>query len=398
MTGHRLEVADVFHAHENQFLQRWDHVISDQQRKVLRDIGRCRTAARGTHLERCDRCSYETVAYDSCRNRHCPKCQSSARDRWLRKQASSLLPVPYAHVVFTVPEQLAPLALRNQRLFYSLLFRAASQTLLEIAADPRHLGARIGALAVLHTWSQNLGHHPHLHCLVPAGGLALDHSHWVASRRDFFLPVRVLSRMFRGKLLAFLKRGYRGKQLCFPGTLAALSQPRAFHSLLHTLRRREWVVYSKPPFGGPEHVLKYLARYTHRVAISNARLLSLDNGQVRFRWRDPRQNNRSGVMTLDAVEFIRRFLHHVLPSAFVKIRHFGLLANRSRRQALALCRVHLNATTPDISALLTEPQKSALNRSCPQCKCGTLHVVPRHFAVALGSSNLTHACTHFNSS
>ena len=212
MTGHRLEVADVFHAHENEFLQRWGHVLSDQQRKVLRDIGRCRTAALGTHLERCDRCNYETVAYDSCRNRHCPKCQSSARDRWLMKQASSLLPVPYAHVVFTVPEQLAPLALRNQRLFYNLLFRAASETLLEIAADPRHLGARIGVLAVLHTWSQNLGHHPHLHCLVPAGGLALDRSRWVRSRRDFFLPVRVLSRMFRGKLLAFLKQSYRRKR------------------------------------------------------------------------------------------------------------------------------------------------------------------------------------------
>jgi Transposase zinc-binding domain/Putative transposase len=254
MNGHRLEVADVFHAHENELLQRWGHALSDQQRKMLRDIGLCRTAALGTHLERCDRCSYETVAYDSCHNRHCPKCQSSARDRWLLKQAASLLPVPYAHVVFTVPEQLAPLALRNQRLFYSLLFRAASETLLAIAADPRHLGARIGVLAVLHTWSQNLRHHPHLHCLVPAGGLALDNSCWIPSRRrGFFLPVRVLSRMFRGKLLAFLKQSYRR-------------------------------------------------------------------------------------------EFIRRFLLHVLPPGFVKIRHFGLIANRNRRQALALCRLHLCTT------------------------------------------------------
>jgi len=298
MNGHRLEVADVFHAHQHEFLQRWGHALSDQQRKVLRDIGLCRTAELGTHLERCDRCSYEIVAYDSCRNRHCPKCQSSARDRWLLKQAASLLPVPYAHVVFTVPEQLAPLALRNQRLFYSLLFRAASETLLEIAADPRHLGARIGVLAVLHTWSQNLRHHPHLHCLVPAGGLALDHSRWIAPRlRGFFLPVRVLSRMFRGKLLAFLKQSYRRGELCFAGKLAELSAPHAFHSLLSTLRRREWVVYSKPPFGGPEHVLKYLARYTHRVAISNGRLLSLDNGLVRFRWRDSRHGNRSSVMS-----------------------------------------------------------------------------------------------------
>ncbi len=365
MTGHRLEVADVFHAHQNQFLQRWGHVLSDQQRKVLRDIGRCRTAALGTHLERCDRCDYETVAYDSCRNRHCPKCQSSARDRWLLKQASSLLPVPYAHVVFTVPAQLEPLALRNQRLFYNLPFRSASEALLEIAADPRHLGARIGVLAVLHTWSQNLGHHPHLHCLVPAGGLAPDRSRWVRSRRNFFLPVRVLSRMFRGKLLAFLKQSYRHNELGFSGTLAELSQPAAFHSMLGALRNKEWVVYSKPPFGGPEHVLKYLARYTHRVAISNGRLLDLSSGQVRFRWRDSRHNNRSGIMKLDAVEFIRRFLLHALPAGFVKIRHFGLLANRNRRQALALCRSHLHATTPDISTLLTEPQKSALNRSCP---------------------------------
>jgi Putative transposase/Transposase zinc-binding domain len=381
MTGHRLEVADVFRAHQDQFLQRWGHALSDQQRKVLRDIGLCRTAALGTHLERCDRCSYETVAYDSCRNRHCPKCQSSQRDRWLLKQAASLLPVPYAHVVFTVPEQLALLALRNQRLFYSMLFRAVSETLLEIAADPRYLGARIGMLAVLHTWSQNLQHHPHLHCLVPAGGLAFDNSRWVPTRRHgFFLPVRVLSRMFRGKLLSFLKQSYRRSELCFRGKLTALSRPRSFYSLLAHLRRTEWVVYSKPPFGGPEHVLKYLARYTHRVAISNGRLLNLDNSQVRFRWRDSRRNNRSSVMRLDAAEFMRRFLLHVLPAGFVKIRHFGLLANRNRRQALELCRAHLRATTADLATLLNEHQRSALNRSCPQCRCGTLHVIAHYAA------------------
>ena len=381
MTGHRLEVADVFHAHQDEFLQRWGRALSDQQRKALRDIGLCRTAALGTHLERCDRCSYETVAYDSCRNRHCPKCQSSARDRWLLKQAASLLPVPYAHVVFTIPEQLAPLALRNQRVFYSMLFRAVSQTLLEIAADPRHLGARIGILAVLHTWSQNLQLHPHLHCLVPAGGLAFDHSRWIATKRHgFFLPVRVLSRMFRGKLLSFLTRSYRRGELCFAGKLSDLSTPRAFYSLLASLRRKEWVVYSKPPFGGPEHVLKYLARYTHRVAISNGRLLNLEDRQVCFRWRDSRHNNRSSVMRLDAVEFIRRFLLHVLPTAFVKIRHYGLLANRSRRRALDLCRAHLHPTTVDLATLLNEQQRSALNRSCPKCRCGTLHVVA-HYCV-----------------
>jgi hypothetical protein len=269
---------------------------------------------------------------------------------------------------------------------------------LQIAADPRHLGARIGVLAVLHTWSQNLGHHPHLHCLIPAGGLALDRSRWVRSSRNFFLPVRVLSRMFRGKLLAFLKHSYRRNDLSFSGTLVTLSQPRAFHSLLSAVRRKEWVVYSKPPFGGPEHVLKYLARYTHRVAISNGRLLSLDGGQVRFRWRDSRHNNRSAVMVLDAVEFIRRFLLHVLPAGFVKIRHFGLLANRNRRQALSLCRTHLHATSPDISTLLTEPQKFALNRSCPRCKCGTLHVVPQHFSGGQDRSNSLPARRHCDSS
>jgi hypothetical protein len=284
-------------------------------------------------------------------------------------------------VVFTIPEQLAPLALRNQRLFYSLLFRAASETLMEIAADPRHLGARIGVLAVLHTWSQNLQHHPHLHCLVPAGGMALDNSRWITTRRrGFFLPVRVLSRMFRGKLLAFLKQSYRRGELCFAGKLAELSTPRIFHTLLGNMRRREWVVYSKPPFGGPEHVLKYLARYTHRVAISNGRLLSLENGQVRFRWRDSRHNNRSSVMKLDAVEFIRRFLLHVLPAGFVKIRHFGLLANRNRHRALDLCRVHLRSATTDLGPLLNQQQQSALNRSCPQCRSGTLHVIAHSFA------------------
>jgi hypothetical protein len=381
MTGHRLEVADVFRAHNEQFLQRWGHALSDPQRKVLRDIGLCRTAALGTHLERCDRCSYETVAYDSCRNRHCPKCQSSARDRWLLKQAASLLPVPYVHAVFTVPEQLAPLALRNQKIFYAMLFRAASETLLEIAADPRHLGARIGILAVLHTWSQNLQHHPHLHCLVPAGGLAFDDSRWVPTRRrGFFLPVRVLSRMFRGKLLSSIKQSYKRGELRFTGKLAALSTTRAFYSLLGSLRRREWVVYSKPPFGGPEHVLKYLARYTHRVAISNGRLINLENGAVRFRWRDSRHNNRSSTMKLEATEFMRRFLLHVLPAGFVKIRHFGLLANRTRRQALALCHAHLRSTAADFANLLNEHQQAALNRSCPQCRCGTLHVIAHHFA------------------
>jgi Putative transposase/Transposase zinc-binding domain len=382
MRDHRLEVADVFHAHQQEFLERWGHVVSRQQRKVLRAIGRCRTAALGSHLERCDRCPYEYVAFDSCRDRHCPKCQSTARDRWLQKQASSLLPVPYSHVVFTLPEQLAALALRNQRLIYALLFRAVSETLMEIAADGRRLGARIGVLAVLHTWNQQLQHHPHLHCLVPAGGLAPDSSRWIACRPNYFLPVRVLSCMFRGKMLAFLKHAYDNNQLRFPGKLAAYAKPGLFHALISTLRRKKWVVYAKPPFGGPAHVLKYLARYTHRVAIANGRLLDLTNGQVRFKWRDSRDNNRIKVMSLDAVEFIRRFLLHVLPYGFVKIRHFGLLANRNRRQALALCRQHLKAAVPQTADLVTPQQQSAINRCCPMCKRGTLHVVVRFTTLA----------------
>jgi hypothetical protein len=377
MRDHRLEVADVFRAHQQDFLERWGHVVSRQQRKVLRAIGRCRTAALGSHLERCDRCPYEYVAFDSCRNRHCPKCQSTARDRWLQRQASSLLPVPYSHVVFTLPEQLAALALRNQRLIYDLLFRAVSETLTQIAADRRRLGARIGVLAVLHTWNQQLQYHPHLHCLVPAGGLAPDSSRWISCRPRYFLPARVLSRMFRGKMLAFVKHAYDNNQLRFPGKLAAYAKPGPFHQMIATLRHKKWVVYAKPPFGGPAYVLKYLARYTHRVAIANGRLLDMNHGQVRFKWRDSRDNNRIKVMSLDAAEFIRRFLLHVLPNGFVKIRHFGLLANRNRRQALALCRQHLKATVPQVTDIVTPQQQSAINRCCPKCKRGTLHVVVR---------------------
>jgi hypothetical protein len=289
-----------------------------------------------------------------------------------------LLAVPYCHVVFTVPDRLAPLALQNQRVFYGLLFRAVSETLLEIAADPKHLGAQIGFLAVLHTWSQNLLHHPHVHCVVPAGGIAPDGSRWIRCRRKFFLPVRVLSRLFRGKLLAFLRDAYAKGTLRFSGQLAALADPARFQTWLRTLKESDWVVYAKPPFGGPEHVLKYLARYTHRVAISNGRLLSLEQGRVSFQWRDSKDKNRAKVMTLDAVEFIRRFLLHILPSGFVKIRHFGFLANRRRSIRLDLCRNLLNAAPAGATAgLLTDQQKCAVERRCPACRIGTLHLVER---------------------
>jgi len=385
MKRHRLEVADVLDAHQDQLLARWGHVLSPQQRKAMRDIGRCRTAALGGHLEQCDHCSNLSISYLSCRNRHCPKCQSTARDRWLQKQAASLLPVPYSHVVFTLPEALRPLALRNQRLLYALLFRAVSETLLEVADDPRLLGARIGVLAVLHTWSQNLEYHPHLHCLVPAGGLARNGSGWIACRTGYFLPGAVLAILFRGKLLAFLKQAYAPHQLCFRGAIAALGEPRQFYALLSQLRRQSWVVHAKPPFGGPAHVLKYLARYTHRVAIANGRLLSLTDGQVRFRWRDSRHHNRIKVMRLDAVEFLRRFLLHVLPAGFVKIRHFGLLANRNRARALTLCRQYLNRAQPETEELLTTRQLAALHRCCPHCHRGTLRIVARLSASSIAN-------------
>jgi hypothetical protein len=374
---HRLELADVFHAYEVKFLSRWRRAVSPQQRKALRDIGVCRTAALGGHIEECDHCSQRTIAYNSCRNRHCPKCQSTPRDRWLAERAQELLPVPYCHVVFTVPQELAPLARQNQCLFYNLLFRAVSQTLLEIGAHPRHLGARIGFLAVLHTWSQNLLHHPHLHCVVPAGGMALDGSRWVACRQKFFLPVRVLSRVFRGKLLAFLAEAHSQKELEFCGRMKTVADPVRFNALLQQLRKKEWVVYAKPPFGGPEHVLHYLARYTHRVAISNGRLLEMQNEHVRFRWRDSKDGNRRKILTLDAVEFIRRFLLHILPPGFVKIRHFGFLANRNRSPALALCRQHLKAIDPPqpLIVVLTPQQKQAMERRCPMCQRGTLRIL-----------------------
>jgi len=372
-----LEVAEVFRRYGERFLNRWGHTVSPQQRKALHDIRLCRTAALGGHLEECDHCARRRIAYNSCRNRSCPKCQSTARDRWLAERAQELLPVAYCHVVFTVPQELAPLARQNPSCFYALLFRAVAQTLLEIAANPRHLGARIGFLAVLHTWSQNLLLHPHLHCLVPAGGLALDGSRWIACRRKFFLPVNVLSRLFRGKLLAFLQAAWAEGKLQFHGQLTALAAPARFRALLHQLHQKEWVVYAKPPFGGPQHVLKYLARYTHRVAISNSRLVSLADDQVSFQWRDSKDGKRRKTMTLEAVEFIRRFLLHVLPSGFVKIRHFGFLAHRNRAQALAVCRQHLQSArsyypSPEV---LTAQQRQAMERRCPCCQHGTLHVV-----------------------
>ncbi len=332
-----LEVADLIRSAGTAFVERnrqwlrWRHV------KVLLAIARCRTAALGGHLDQCTRCGHRAISYNSCRNRHCPKCQTAARDRWIAARQKELLPTRYVHVVFTLPAQLAPLALQNKKLIYSLLLRASAETLLEVARDPKHLGAEIGFFSVLHTWSQKLSLHPHVHCVIPAGGLSLDHSHWVKSQNRFFLPLKVLSRVFRGKFVAGLKQALQNGQLNFHGNLAPLARPKTSAAWLRPLFRKDWAVYAKPPFGGPEYVLQYLGRYTHRVAISNHRLVSFTDGKVTFRWRDSAHNNEQKLMTLSLDEFLRRFLLHLLPKGFVRIRNFGFLANRRRAVLLPLC-------------------------------------------------------------
>ncbi len=375
MTEHRLELADVIRIHQRDFLARWNHVLSREQRKALRNLRDCRTAALGGHVQQCDRCGHRIILYNSCRNRHCNKCQATARARWLEQRQAELLRVPYFHVVFTLPQQIARLALQNPKQIYTILFRAASETLLTIAADPRHLGASIGFLAVLHTWGQNLHLHPHLHCVVPGGGISPDGSRWIACRRRFFLPVRVLSRLFRKKFLKSLRSASRKGDLRLSGELASLKEPAAFRALCHQLARIAWVVYAKPPFGGPQRVLKYLARYTHRVAISNHRLQSLKDGRVSFQAKDYANRGRTKTLTLDAVEFLRRFLLHVLPSGFVRIRQFGFLSNRVRQHKLELCRVLLGARQP---ALIDSPTAAETHLEdpprCPICKLGHLIV------------------------
>jgi hypothetical protein len=342
-----LEVADIVRVHGEEFLRANARTLSPAQKRVLRAIGRCRTAALGGHVEECDRCGHQRVAYNSCGNRHCPKCQSLARAKWLDKRQSELLPVEYFHVVFTLPEPLAALALQNKRLLYGVLFRAAAESLLSIAADPKRLGARIGFFAILHTWGQTLTHHPHLHCVVPGGGLAPDGRTWVRCRPRFFLPVRVLSRRFRTLYLHYLERAYRSGKLQFFGELRCLKELANFAAFLRRIRKCEWVVYAKPPFGGPERVLDYLGRYTHRVAISNHRLKASNDGQVTFAYKDYKQPERPKAMTLLAVEFLRRLLLHVLPDGFQRIRYYGFFANRQRTVALALCRQLLNSPAPE---------------------------------------------------
>jgi len=371
-----LEVADLIRNAGAAFIERNRHWLSWKHVKVLLAIRRCRTAALGGHLDQCTRCGHRaTISYNSCRNRHCPKCQTSARERWIAARRRELLPSRYVHVVFTLPHQLAPLVLQNTKVIYGLLLRASAETLLEVARDPRHLGAEIGFFSVLHTWSQKLGLHPHVHYVIPAGGLSLDHTHWVKSRDRFFLSIHVLRRVFRGKFVAGLQQAFQDVKLNFHGDLTCLAQPKIFAAWLRPLFRKDWVVYSKPPFGGPEHVLHYLGRYTHRVAISNHRLVSFAEGKVTFRWRDSAHNNEQKLMTLSLDEFLRRFLLHVLPKGFVRIRNFGFLANRRRATTLPLCFQLLGSAPQTEQALATANDANDL-RLCPKCG-GPMMVIER---------------------
>jgi hypothetical protein len=391
MSREGLEVAEIFRRHAcpceggggEAFRAHHGASLSTVRRRAMRAIERCRTAALGGHVERCGDCGHQRIAYNSCRNRNCPKCQGLARARWLEDRQAELLDTPYFHIVFTVPDQIAAIAFQNQTVVYDILFRAVSETLRTIAADPAHLGAEIGFLAVLHTWGQNLMHHPHLHCLVPGGGISPDGRRWVACRTGFFLPVRLLSRLFRGLFLHHLNKAFAAGKLNFFSAQRHLHEPAVFQRALAPARDTEWVVYAKRPFAGPRQVLDYVGRYTHRVAISNSRLLSIDDGKVCFRWKDYRHGNRLGTMTLDASEFIRRFLIHVLPDGFQRIRYYGFLGNRHRARKLALCR-ELLAMRPAVTPAPHSPEDyrdrhEALTgvslRVCPHCHLGTMLVV-----------------------
>jgi len=378
--GSTTTLGDVIRRFGPALLDRSGAATTPAQRAVLTTLGRCHTAALGGHLYRCESCNADLPAYNGCGNRHCPSCLGHKSAEWLEARAAELLPVPYFHVVFTVPTEISALALGNKKVVYKILLRAAAETLLEVAANPAHLGADIGFLAILHTWTQTLLHHPHVHCIVPAGGIAPDGSRWVPSRANFFLPVRVLACLFRGKFLSFLQKAEHDGSLQFAGATAELATPAGFATFLRAQRDRAWVVYAKAPFGSPEQVLKYLARYTHRVAISDRRILSIDDKGVTFRYRDNASGGQKS-MTLDGPEFLRRFLLHVLPTGFVRIRYYGLLANRFRAKNLKRCRALLGATeqaAPAPSSSETaEPRSTEANERgrCKVCGVGQLRHV-----------------------
>jgi hypothetical protein len=400
MTRPRPTVAQVIRSVLDELLEGDDPRLTPEQRRTLNDLAACRTSALGGHVLGCPECGHQQIAYNSCGNRHCPVCQATDAARWLEARAAELLPVPYFHLVFTLPDVLNPLALAHPRVVYDLLLSCAAETVLELAADPRHLGARTGVLAVLHTWGQTLQFHPHVHCLVPGGGLSPDRTSWVGSRPHFFLPVRVLSRVFRGKFLAGLRAAYARGQLRVTGQD---DDGAAFERRLSAAAATDWVVYAKPPFGGPEQVLKYLARYTHRAAISNSRLLDFEDGLVRFRYKDYAHGNRKRVMELSAREFVRRLLRHVLPTGFVRIRHYGILSNRRRQEDLALCRQFLGCgTTGEAEPLgplkrVEGPVSVTPTRVCPQCGAGRL-VVIGEFPPSSAGVEVTTRCDRVDSS
>jgi hypothetical protein len=382
MSRDGLEVADVFRHFGQVFRDQHGASLSGARRRAMIAIESCRTAALGGHVERCGDCGHQRIAYDSCRNRNCPKCQGLARAQWLADRQAELLNVPYFHVVFTVPSEIEAIAFQNQAVVYDILFRSASETLHTIAADPKHLGAEIGFLGVLHTWGQNLLHHPHVHFLVPGGGIAPDGQSWIACRPGFFLPVRVLSRMFRGLFLHYLAKAFTAGELNFFSAHRHLHEPAAFRRYLAPVWNTEWVTYAKRPFAGPAQVLEYVGRYTHRVAISNNRLVSMDNGRVRFRWKDYRGGNRQKIMTLDAGEFIRRFLIHVLPDGFHRIRYYGFLGNCHRARKLARCRALIGMCPPEPAAEPSADYRERFEaitgqslRECPHCHIGTMVVI-----------------------
>lgn len=373
-------MADIFRQIGPAYRQEHADALSRGQRCAMSAIERCRTAALGGHVEQCDACGHQRISFNSCRSRHCPKCQSLVRAQWLEDRQAELLPVEYFHVVFTVPQEIAAIAYQNKDVVYDILFRATAETLRTIAADPKHLGAEIGFIAILHTWGQNLLHHPHLHCVVPGGGISPDGERWIACRPGFFLPVRVLSRLFRRLFLAQLQQAFDDGKLHFFNSLAALQDPASFAKHLAPAKHAEWVVYAKAPFGGPEQVLQYLGRYTHRVAISNNRLIDFADGQVTFEWKDYRHESRNKLMRLDAQEFIRRFLLHVLPPGFQRVRHYGILANRHREAKLERCRQLLAAPAPVVELSDTpldyrdhyERLTGLSLRDCPQCGRGQM--------------------------
>lgn len=391
MSRPTVEVADILHAQGDRFVEQNRSWLGIQRLSVLRAITRCRTAALGGHIDHCPRCGHQAISYNSCRNRHCPKCQAQARQRWLAAREKEVLGVPYFHVVFTIPHELNPLCQYNPEVLYGLLFQASAATLLEVAGDPKHLGADIGFLSILHTWGQNLLLHPHVHCAIPAGGLSPDHTRWIHPRYPFFLPVKVLSRVFRGKFVAGLRQAYRRKKLRFHGPIADLEDSKRFAAFLRTVFRQDWVVYAKPAFGGPTQVLRYLGRYTHRVAISNHRLLAFDGERVTFRWKDYAHGSTQRKMTLSASEFLRRFAQHILPRGFVRIRQYGFLANRCRTANLAVAR-QLLAITPKPPQACQNSVTDAPAWRCPQCG-GTMQI-----GANLTVRQLAQRCKFFDSS